>query len=112
MKYRNTKIEVGGIKYDSKAELARHLKLKEMERDGLIRCLETQVKYTLLPAVQYEGERKKAAMKYIADFTYWQGDKHVIEDVKGMPTPVFNVKRHMMKALHGLEVKIVKVKAK
>jgi len=108
MKYRNTKIEVNGIKYDSKAEMARHLILKQMERDGVIRCLETQVKYELLPGVKYEGERKKPALRYIADFTYWQGDTHVIEDVKGMQTPAFKIKRHMMKAIHGLDVRVVK----
>ena len=52
-KYRNKKIEVDGIVYDSKKEMRRHQQLLLKEKVGAIIDLQTQVKYVLIPA-QYE----------------------------------------------------------
>ncbi|WP_362919868.1 DUF1064 domain-containing protein [Comamonas thiooxydans] len=47
-----------------------------------------------------------AAME--ADFVYVEKGVEVIEDVKGVLTTEFKLKRHLMKALLGLEVRLVK----
>ena len=44
----------------------------------------------------------------MADFDYMEKGAEVIEDVKGVLTPEFKLKRHLMKALLGLEVRLVK----
>jgi len=47
-------------------------------------------------------------MKYVADFVY--KDYHgmiVVEDVKGVVTQVFRIKKHLMMHVHGIEIKEV-----
>lgn len=47
-------------------------------------------------------------ISYTADFVYTERDKQVIEDTKGMETPEFKIKRHLLLALHGLHVRVTK----
>ena len=108
-KYNNKKTQMHGLMFDSKAEAARYAQLIILERMGQIRGLERQVAYELAPAVKFEGaSRKTPALRYVADFGYWEGDKRVIEDVKGIQTPAFKIKRHLMKTVLGLEVRLTK----
>ena len=43
---------------------------------------------------------------YVADFYYFDIRKKVavVEDVKGMPTPVYRLKKKLVKALYGIEI--------
>jgi hypothetical protein len=50
LKYRNIKIEVDGIKFDSKAEYTRFKELELFERLGEISNIERQVKFDLQPS--------------------------------------------------------------
>ena len=102
-KYNNTKIRVGGRLFDSKAEAARWQELQMLERAGEITELERQVEYELVP--KQKGER---AVKYIADFRYIDHDgKTVVEDTKGVKTPVWIIKRKLMLRVHGIRVREV-----
>ena len=103
MKYNNTKIRVDGRLFDSKAESARWLELLLLERVGEITELERQVEYELIP--KQKGER---AVKYIADFRYkdYEG-KTVVEDTKGVRTPVYILKRKLMLRVHGIRIREV-----
>lgn len=105
-KYRNTPTMVDGIEFDSKAEARHYAKLLLLERAGLIKDLKRQVVFQIADAVQLYG-RKRPAIKYIADFTYEQDGKLVVCDVKGMLTPVYRLKRHLMKLTHGIEIQEV-----
>lgn len=105
MKYRNRKTQIGNDVFDSAAEAKRWTDLQLLQKAGYIRGLERQVKYELAPAVVLGG-RKKPALRYVADFSYWQADALVVEDVKGVVTPLFRVKQHLMKHIHGIEVKV------
>lgn len=105
-KYKNHKCEHGGVKFDSKRELARWLKLKVMERAGTISDLQRQQPFILAESVTLDG-RKRPAIKYIADFTYQDGFGYVVEDAKGFKTPEYKIKRHLMKLVHGIEVREV-----
>ena len=103
MKYNNTKIRVDGRLFDSKAEAARWQELQLLERAGEIAELERQVEYELIP--KQNGER---AVKYIADFRYVDNDgKTVVEDTKGVKTPVWIIKRKLMLRVHGIRVREV-----
>ena len=103
MKYNNTKIRVDGRLFDSKAEAARWQELQLLERAGEITELERQVEYELVP--KQKGER---AVKYIADFRYIDHDgKTVVEDTKGVKTPVYILKRKLMLRVHGIKIREV-----
>lgn len=109
-KYRNTKTAVAGVTFDSRREAARWQELKMLERAGQIRDLRRQVAFELVPGVKFAGAaRARPALRYFADFVYTEHDKQVIEDVKSPATadlPAFKIKRHLMLALLGLEVRV------
>lgn len=108
-KYKNKKNEYDGIVFDSKKELDRYKVLIAMEHEGEIQCLKMQVPFVLLDSVKFHNEiRKKPAVKYIADFVYYTPSGCVvIEDVKSDFTrslPVYRLKKHMMRAILGLDI--------
>ncbi|MDH1336807.1 DUF1064 domain-containing protein [Comamonas thiooxydans] len=109
-KYGNKKtVTPDGVKFDSRAEARRWGHLCMQLRAGEISELRRQVAYELVPAVKYsDASRVKKAIRYVADFVYVEKGVEVIEDVKGVLTPEFKLKRHLMKALLGLEVRLVK----
>ena len=49
-------------------------------------------------------------MKYIADFTYIENGVLVVEDVKGVQTPDFRMKRRLMITVHGIQIRLTGVK--
>lgn len=95
-KYGNRKPTYDGIKFDSAAEMNRYLVLKDMLKAGEIADLQLQVPYELQPSFKYNGKTIRA-LKYIADFVYKDkaGVTH-IEDVKGMRTKEYEIKRKLM----------------
>lgn len=98
-KYGAKKTTVDGIEFDSKAEAKRWGELRLMERAGQITNLERQVRYDL----EVNGVRIGF---YKADFRYWDkaANQQIVEDVKGMRTPVFAIKAKLMKALHRVDI--------
>lgn len=109
-KYRNKKTEIGGVKFDSKAEASRFIALKRMEEAGIIANLRRQVSFELAPSVKIPGKgRMSPALRYFADFVYEQDGKQIIEDVKGQHrvTEGFRIKRHLMAVAgyHIIEVR-------
>lgn len=88
--------------YDSKREAARAAELRLLERAGKIKDLAEQVPFEVIP--KQAGER---ATRYIADFTYWQDGHFVVEDVKGVKTPEYVIKRKLMLHVHGIRIKEV-----
>ena len=109
-KYGNKKsVASDGTKFDSRAEHRRWAHLCHLQAAGLISGLRRQVAYELVKSVKFDGaSRAKPAIRYVADFVFMEKGVEVIEDVKGVLTPEFKLKRHLMKALLGLEVRIVK----
>lgn len=114
-KYKSVKTQCDGITFASKKEANRYRELKLLERAGEICCLRLQVPFELIPA-QYEetgevytkgknkGKPKRGkciekAVTYIADFVYYNSDATVrtVEDVKGMRTPVYIIKRKLFR---------------
>jgi hypothetical protein len=101
-KYRNQATVIDGHHFDSRKEAARYVELKLLQRAGLISDLRLQVSYELIPS-QGGGLRKERPVTYIADFVYVEKGKTIIEDVKGVRTKDYVIKRKMMKML-GLEI--------
>lgn len=106
-KYHNQPIVIDGVRFDSRGEAARWLELLRMQERGVITDLRRQVTFELAPAVRLLGAvRLTPALRYTADFSYTikATGKAVVEDKKGMRTPVYRVKRHLMKALLGIDI--------
>lgn len=98
-KYHNTKTVADGIKFDSKLEAERYAQLKILERAGVIRALELQPSFELLPSFRKNGKTWRKTV-YKADFRYilCEDDSYIIEDVKGSTaviTDVFRLKQKL-----------------
>ena len=104
-KYGNRKVFVDGIQFDSQKEADRWADLCLLERAGEISALERQVPFLLLPARRRSDGKMEEETSYIADFTYYQGGRFVVEDVKGFRTDVYILKRKMMLGILNIEVK-------
>ncbi len=48
-KYKANKVEIDGVKFDSKRESERYLELKQLEKLGIIKELQLQVEFELQP---------------------------------------------------------------
>jgi hypothetical protein len=81
--------------YDSKKESSRAKELKLLEKNGYITELCEQVTFELQPSFKINGKTERA-IKYIADFTYKQNGKYIVEDVKGFKTDIYKIKRKML----------------
>ena len=107
-KYGNHKTEVDGILFDSKHEADRYFELKILQRAGEIRDLQLQVPFELIPKQTKDGKVVERAVKYIADFVYFDHDGNlVVEDAKGMKTDAYLLKRKMMLYFKGIDIKEV-----
>ena len=106
-KYHSRKIRVDGMEFDSKKEYLRFRELSLLERAGKIRDLKRQVKFELIPSQMYNGKVVERPVRYIADFTYIENDFIVVEDVKGMKTKEYILKRKMMLYLNGIRIREV-----
>lgn len=98
-KYHNTKTVLNGIKFDSKLEAERYAQLKILERAGVIRALELQPSFVLMPSFRKNGKTWRRTV-YKADFRYilCEDDRIIIEDVKGSTaviTDVFRLKQKL-----------------
>lgn len=96
-KYGNKKVIVDGHKFDSQKEALRYKELKLMERAGVIKDLELQPTFELIPTIRTEHETLRKTI-YKADFKYFDvnADHEVVEDVKGFKTDVYKLKKKML----------------
>lgn len=102
LKYRNIKTVVDGITFDSLKESRRYGELKLLEKSGRISGLEVQPAFRIVVndclICTY-----KADFQYVTDTPHASGQV-VVEDVKGMQTPVYRLKKKLMLAVHGISV--------
>jgi len=98
-KYHAIRTEVDGYVFDSRAEARRYEDLKLLERIGEIGDLELQPQFPIVVNGKKIG-------KYIADFRYMDKVKKevVIEDVKGMKTPVYRLKKKLVEAIYSVVI--------
>jgi len=98
MKYRNVKTVIDGITFDSKKEANYYGKLKLLLKSGEVIKFDCQVRY------DFELNGIKMGF-YKADFViHWKTSGIKVVDVKGMKTPVYQLKKKMMKAFHGIDI--------
>ena len=102
-------------KYASQKEMLRHQVLLLLEKAGKIRDLKRQVPFILEPSVTING-KKIPPLRYIVDFVYINvlpvdkdypravEENTIYEDVKGMKTRVYKIKRHIMKSKFNIDI--------
>jgi len=79
------------IRFASKLEAKRYQQLKLLERAGHVVSFECQPKFELY-----------AGIRYIADFRVnWKDGQTTVEDVKGVQTEAFKLKRKLFESLYG-----------
>lgn len=111
-KYGNRKVEIDGLRFDSKHEYYRWVELKYMERAGMIYGLSRQVPFVLIPKQKDEnGKVIEREVRYIADFTYRNkiDNRLVVEDAKSeaTKTDVYKIKKKLMLYRHGIRIQEV-----
>ena len=98
-KYHAKKQTVDGIVFDSKREAARYAELKLLECAGEIGDLEVHpvfpIKVNEMRVCTYEGD-----FSYHDRRTGLQGT----EDVKGVRTPLYRLKKKLVKATWGIDI--------
>ena len=115
-KYHSRKITRNGITYDSVKEYKRHCELLLLEKAGAITELRRQAQIILIPpqrepdTIGVRGGRKpgkviERAVTYVADFTYKENGKLVVEDTKGYRTKDYILKRKMALYLMGIRIR-------
>ena len=106
-KYKAKGRHVEGKWFASRAEADRYQQLAELEKKGVIDQLEVQVKYPCM----VHGH---LVCTYLADFRYRinpgrLGQRTLVEDVKGMITKEYAIKRKLVHALNLCEIIELKV---
>jgi hypothetical protein len=114
LKYHAIRTQLDGYTFDSKAEAKRYAELRLLERAGEIRNLTVHPRYPL------EVNEVRICV-YVGDFSYnlriydprvgtaWW--KAMVEDVKGVKTPAYRLKKKLFEAIHpGWTITEVKVK--
>lgn len=98
-KYRNRRVTVDGIKFDSVREAKRWQELAHLQRAGVINGLKRQVRVPLIV-------NDVLVCTYVADFTYTsENGQKVYEDAKGYSTREYKTKAKLFAALHpGLQI--------
>lgn len=99
-RYRNEKVIVDEILFDSKKEARRWSDLKIMQNRGEISALMRQPEFE----INLNGVK---ICKIRPDFSYFGKDGKIIEDVKSPITrkdPVYRLKKKLLRAFHGIEL--------
>ncbi len=106
-KYGATRTTVDGVNFHSKAEARRYAQLRLLERAGEIRDLELQPSFELMVPEAITAKHRKVGT-YCADFRYerfvdgrW---RRIVEDVKGVRTSTYLLKKRMVEAQYGIEI--------
>jgi len=100
-KYGAIRTTVDGITFASKAEAARYKELCLLLRGGEISDLQLQPRFPLVVNGVKCGT-------YVADFQYVSGGSTHVEDVKGVSTPVYALKKKLVKAIHGIDIEEIR----
>jgi hypothetical protein len=106
-KYRAIRTEVDGVTFASKREAARYQELLILGAAGKLCNLELQPRFPIM----LNGQ---TIATYIADFRYqtvpWDYEpvENVVEDVKGMKTPVYNLKKKLVEAQYGIQIREIR----
>lgn len=106
-KYRNQKVTIDGITFQSLKEGGRYRVLKLLVKAKEIKDLELQKKFELQPAYTNANGKHIRAINYLADFYYYDNklECYVVEDVKGFRTKEYLLKKKMFEYKYNAIIK-------
>ena len=108
-KYHNTPVVIDGLRFDSKRELARYRELVLLRDAGVISDLVIHPRYTVMDGYNRKDGTHVTAITYTGDFEYIENGQKVVEDVKGVETQVFRIKRKLFERCYpGIDFRIVR----
>ena len=99
-KYRNIKTVIDNVGFSSKAEARRYQELKLLLKAKKIHSLELQPRFPLQPAFTDEMGNRHKKIEYVADFIYNEKGQVIVEDVKGIKTEVYRLKKKLFLHKH------------
>jgi hypothetical protein len=103
-KYKNKKIIIDNISFDSKKESEYYLFLKSKEKRGEIKNLELQKKFELQPSFKINNKTIRS-ITYVADFVYIDNEGLLnVVDVKGFKTQVYLLKKKMFEFMFKIKI--------
>jgi hypothetical protein len=93
-KYKNERVTVDGIKFDSRKVANRYCELKLLRADGAVKNFTRQVPFDL-----------PGGIRYFLDFMVWWDDGHIsYEDTKGVRTDVYIMKKKQVEELYPIKI--------
>lgn len=93
-KFQAIRVEDDGIKFASKKEHKRYKELKLLQKNGDVVFFLMQTPFHL-----------PGNVKYISDFLiFWTDNSVTIEDVKGMKTPLYIVKKKIVETIYPIQI--------
>lgn len=93
-KYKNRRVEIDGIKFDSVKEGKRYSDLKLLQKEGHVQFFLRQVAFDL-----------PGGVRYFADFlVFWVNGKTTVEDVKGVRTQIYKLKKKQVEELYPVKI--------
>lgn len=93
-KFRAIPTELDGIKFASRKEARRYRELRLLEKSGELSFFLRQVPFHL-----------PGNVKYVCDFLcFWKDENVTIEDVKGIKTPMYILKKKQVEAIYPIEI--------
>lgn len=106
-KYKNKKVVIDNILFDSKKEGNYYTKLKILKDAGKITDLELQKRFVLQQGFKLHGKTYRS-ITYVADFVYKddKGQVHIV-DTKGYRTEVYKIKKKLFMKKYGIEIEEV-----
>ena len=102
-KYHNKPMKIGDLRFASQAEAKRWNELSLLVLGKQITGLRCQPRFPMVV-------NGKTVCTYVGDFLYLElaTGRQICEDVKGMETPVFKIKRKLFEALHpSIELRVI-----
>jgi hypothetical protein len=115
-KYRAVPTVIHGVRFASKAEARRYQELLLLGMAGEIRNLELQPRFPLhvggvkvgdyVADFRYEEKRNVMCFEGVGPIYYKWFD--VVEDVKGVRTPVYRMKKKHVEAEYGIAIREVR----
>jgi len=96
-KYRNIPTVVDGLRFASKAEARRYQELCLLQRAVAVYTANSVRWFIRQPSFDLPG-----GVRYIADFlVIWDDGRITVEDVKGVETQVFKIKKKLFEEKYG-----------
>lgn len=106
-KYNSVKIEVDGLKFDSKLEAKYYEQLKWLEANKQILFFRIQPRYMLQEAFEKNG-KKYRRIDYKADFEIHKLDGTIeVVDVKGVETEAFKIKKKLFEKKYPHKLSLI-----